>query len=121
MVATEVSGSLVVQSKNLLVVFDEETEKWNIPTDQGKRGELSADTAERALEEHTTCETKDMRYKKKLKTVFSADGEEFRLQPYHIEIDGEPEDAEWIELSQLDEKELAHPLAAIKEDIQESF
>lgn len=121
MVATEVSGSFVLKDKNLLMVKEEETGKLNIPSDTGKRGELSADTAERVVEEHIGCECVEMRYKKRLKTVFELEGDTYRLQPYHVEIEGEPDNAEWVHIEKLDEKELATPIESIKKEIKERF
>jgi ADP-ribose pyrophosphatase YjhB (NUDIX family) len=118
MVATQISGSLIVRDKNLLMIYNEETEKWNVPSGKGQRGELSADTAERLAEEHTGCESVADRYMGKLKTTFEMKGEEHTWQPYRVEIEGEPEEAEWVNLSEIESEEVAKPLAGIFEKLK---
>lgn len=113
MAVVEVSGSLIVRDKNLLMVFDEEREVWNIPTSRGKKGELSAETAERVAEECTGCSSEAVKYKKKFKNEYQKDGEVFRLQPFRTEIDGEPEEVEWVKVDELHSKDVAEPLEEI--------
>ncbi|MFB6208725.1 MAG: NUDIX domain-containing protein [Candidatus Nanohaloarchaea archaeon] len=121
MVVSEVSGSLIVREGKILMVFDEERESWSIPTAEGENGELSAETAERIAEEHTGCESEAVKYRKNLKNSFERDGEEFRLQPYSVEIEGEPESAEWKSTDSLDSHDLALAIESIAGKISEKF
>lgn len=121
MVATQISGSLIVRDKNLLMIYDEEQEVWNVPTDRGKKGELSAETAERIAEECTGCSSDATKYKGKLKTNFEINGEEHTWQPYTVEIEGEPEDAEWIKVEELHTVEVADPLSKIMEKLKKKL
>lgn len=118
MVATQVSGSLIVRDKNLLMVYDEEQDVWNVPTGIGKKGELSADTAERIAEECTGCPSDATKYKGKLKTSFTLEGEDHTWQPYTVEIEGEPEDVEWVNVDDLHRKDVAKPLDKIMEKLK---
>jgi ADP-ribose pyrophosphatase YjhB (NUDIX family) len=118
MVATQLSGSLIVRDKNLLMIYDEESDEWNVPNGRGQRGELSADTAERIAEEHTGCSSDATRYMSKLKTSFEAEGEEITWQPYMVEIEGEPEKAEWVNLGEIKEEQVAEPLQSIFEKLK---
>lgn len=121
MVATQVSGSLIVRDKNLLMVYDEDAEVWNVPTGQGKKGELSAETAERIAEEHTGCPSDTTKYKGKLKTSFEHEGEEHTWQPYTVEIEGEPENAEWVKVDDLHTRDVAKPLSKIMEKLKDKL
>ncbi len=116
MVATEISGSLIVRDKKILMMFDEE-EGWKVPSGTGKSGELGACTAERVAEEATNCSSEAVKYKKRLKTVFEQEGEKYTWQPYAVEVEGEPKKGEWVSLDELESKELATPLESIKEKI----
>jgi hypothetical protein len=118
MVTAEVSGSIIVRNKNILMISNEDGE-WNIPSDQAQRGELGSDTAERVAEDITDCSCQTLKYKKKLKTNFERDGEEVKWQPYTVEIEGEPQKGEWIPISKLDSKDLASPLKGITEKLSD--
>lgn len=118
MVTAEVSGSIIVRNKNILMISNEEG-KWNIPSDQAQRGELGSDTAERVAEDLTECSSHTLKYKKKLKTKYTEDGEQFKWQPYTVEIEGEPQEGEWVPISKLDSKDLASPLRKIKEKLSD--
>jgi len=45
----DVSAGLIVRDKKILVTFDESREVWDVPTAAGESGELSSQTAERAV------------------------------------------------------------------------
>lgn len=121
MVATQVSGSLIVRDKNLLMVYNEETDTWNVPSGRGERGELSSETAERVAEECTGCSSETQKYMSKLKTSFEADGEDITLQPYRVEIEGEPEEAEWVNLAELKAEQVAEPLRNVFEKLKDKI
>ncbi|MBY6293930.1 NUDIX domain-containing protein [Nanohaloarchaea archaeon H01] len=121
MVTDQVSGSLIVRDKNLLMVYDEKLDQWNVPTDKGKKGELSSEAAERIAEEKTGCSCDATKYRSKLKTTFTVDGEEIVWQPYDIEIEGETEDAEWVSIDSIDSKELAKPLNEITAKLKDKL
>lgn len=114
---SDISGGLIVQDKNLFMVFDEDNEVWNVPSQPGQPGEISADTAVRAVKKLTGCESSVSRYRSKLKTKFSKDGDEYTWQPYDIELNGEPENGEWVPVAELKERELATPLADITDKL----
>ena len=116
MVAVEVSGSLIVRDKTILMIETEEG-KLDVPSGQAEHGELGTDTAERVANEATQCSSKTLKYKKQLKTSFEKGGEEFKWQSYTVEIEGEPENGEWIPIHKLESKELVSPLKEIKEKL----
>lgn len=121
MVATQISGSLIVRDKNLLMIYNEKTEKWNVPSGPGKKGELSAETAERLAEEHTGCDSVAERYMGKLKTDFETSGEKKTWQPYMVEIEGSPEKAEWKKVDDLTTDDVAQPLNSIMGKLKDKF
>lgn len=116
MVTAEVSGSIIVRDKNILMVSNEDG-RWDIPSDRAQRGELGSDTAERVAEDLTHCSSHTLKYKKKLKTSFEKDGEELKLQPYTVEIEGEPQKGEWVPISKIGTRDLASPLEKIKDKL----
>ncbi len=118
MVTAEVSGSIIVRDKNILMISNDDGE-WNIPSDEAQRGELGSDTAERVAENITNCSCQTLKYKKKLKTNFERNGEELKWQPYTVEIEGEPQEGEWVPISKLDSKNLAAPLKSITEKLSD--
>ena len=118
MVTAEVSGSIIVRNKNILMISNEDGE-WSIPSDKAQRGELGSDTAERVAENITQCPSHTLKYKKKLKTNFERDDKELKWQPYTVEIEGEPEEGEWVPISKLGSKDLASPLENIKEKLSD--
>lgn len=115
--ASDVSGGIIVQDKNLYMVFDEENEEWNVPSSPGQPGELSADTAMKAVKKHTGCDASVSRYRSKLKTTFAQNGDEYTWQPYDIEIAGEPENGEWVPVAELRDRKLAAPLSEITDKL----
>jgi hypothetical protein len=114
---SEVSGSLIVRDKNLLMVFDEDREVWNVPAAERFSNEISADAAKRVSEEFTGCETEVLKYKKRLKTDYEMNGEEHVFQPYSVSISGEPDKGEWVPISKLKSMDLATPLAKIRDEL----
>lgn len=113
----EVSCGLVVRDKNLLMVFDDSSGVWNVPLTPGENGELSADAAERAVASLTGCESSVSRYRGRLKTEFQDGDEDVTLQPYSVEIKGEPENGEWVPISELSSRDLATPLGGIRDEM----
>lgn len=111
---SEVSGSLVVRDKSLLMVFSEEEQTWDVPSTVRFSNEISADAAERAAKELTGCDSHVLKYKKKLKTSFTAEGEEHKWQPYSVKIEGEPQNGEWVPISELGSRDLSAPLESVK-------
>lgn len=114
---TEVSAGLVKKGKNLLMIFDEETETWALPSERTESGELSADTAVRAVSQLTECECEVVRYHRNLKVEFLSQGEEFKMQAYTIDIQGEPEKGEWVPVSELSSRQLASPIEKIEDEL----
>ena len=117
---TEVSAGIVSKGKSVLMRFDDKTETWDLPTARSERGELSADTAERAIKE-LGGECESIRYRNKLKDNFELDGEDFTVQTFAIELLEEPEEAEWIHVDELEEKKLAPATKTIKEALIEKI
>lgn len=114
--STQVSTALVKNDKNLLMVFDE-VQGWKMPSASSRNGELSSDTAVRAVRNLTGCEHESIRYRQRLKTQVSRKGNQVTVQSYEIEIEGEPESGEWVHVSELQEKDLAPSVSNIKEKL----
>lgn len=114
---SEVSVGLVVRNKNLLMFFDEDEKEWNVPNASRKPGEVSADAAERVVETMTGCTATVSRYRGKIKKTKDHKGRELTVQPYSIDMEGEPENGQWVPVSELDAKNLAHPVEHISEEI----
>lgn len=118
MVIAEVSGSIIVRDKSILMVNDGDG-NWSVPLGQSQKGELGSDTARRIAEDLTGCSSHVIKYKKKLKTDFTRDGDRLKWQPYTVEIDGEPSRGEWIPVSRLGSKQLASPLNQVKDKLSD--
>lgn len=101
------------------MVQDTQTEKWNFPSADGRSDELSADTAQRAVKTLTQCETNVSRYRDRLKTRFNQEEQEITWQPYSIEIEGTPEQGEWVPVDQLESKDLVQPLEDMKDKLSD--
>lgn len=114
---SEISSGFVIRDSKILMFLDEESGKWNVPSEQRASGELSADAAARAVESAASCSCNVSRYRKRFKTVFESQGEETVWQPYAIELDESPQEGEWVHVSDLESKDLAQPLKEIKEKI----
>jgi len=113
----EVHSSLIVRDGKILMSFSEEKQTWSIPHDDGEKGELGADTAQRVAEEFTDCPSQVTKYRKRLKTEMVREEKSLVWQPYQVEIDGEPEEGEWVSLDKLKEKEMPAHIADIKDKI----
>ncbi|MFB6203783.1 MAG: NUDIX domain-containing protein [Candidatus Nanohaloarchaea archaeon] len=116
---TEISAGLVVQDGKILLTQDDETGVWGPPTGFTQDGELSEDVVRRVVSEMAGCECSILRYRQRLKNEFEVDGEKFTFQPFSAEIDSEPDNGEWVPLSQLESRELARPLHEIREEMTE--
>lgn len=117
MLVSEVYGSLIVREGRILMLYNEEKQLWDVPNDECVKGELGADAACRAAEEHTECQGEIIKYHKSLKTGLSKDGEELTWQPYEIDIKGSPDKGEWVPLDDLEEKSLMPHIEEIKDKI----
>lgn len=113
----EVSGSLIVRDQKILLLKKEGSENYKIPMGYGEEGELSADAAERVASEVTGCGSQVERYKKKLKNSFEDESEEITMQPYKVNIEGEPEQGEWVEMHRLSSINLHPALADLTEEV----
>ncbi len=114
---SEVSVGLVVKDRKLLMFFDDVSETWSVPQRDGTNGELTSVTAEKAVNQLTGCKSSVSKYRGKFKTTMVCEGKEVNWQPYSIEIEGEPENGQWIPLKEIKEKELAEPLTKVSEKI----
>ncbi len=112
----EISGGLVVRDKKLLMVEDDDG--WNIPAVEVS-GEICADAAREITEELTGCSCEVSRYESRLKTRFQFNGQEFVWQPYLLDINGEPDEGEWVPLAELTSRDLVQPLDQIKDKLVE--
>lgn len=117
MIMDEISGSLVIRDKKILMTFNEETETWEVPSGVRERGELSADAAERVTTEVTGCDSVTVRYKGKLKKTFERKGEEVVWQPYRVELEGDPSNCQWVPMKTLGSKKLAAPLDEVRDKL----
>lgn len=121
MAAIEVSSGLVVRNKNLLMFFDDENQSWDVPSINDVSGEICADAAERATTELTGCSSNVVRYQKKLKTQFDQEGDSVVWQPYLVDIEGTPEEGEWVPINEIESKELSGHLSRAKEKLLEQL
>lgn len=119
----DLSAGLIVRDKKLFMVFDEEKEKWDVPKAAGESGELSSDTAERAVKQHLDCGMNVTKYRGKLKTEVSHNEKLINWQPYSVEIDeeAEPENGKWISFDDITEDEVAEPLPELAEQMSKKF
>ena len=119
----DVSAGLIVRDKKILVTFDESREVWDVPTATGESGELSSQTAERAVEKAIGMGGEVTKYRGKLKTEISYEEELINWQPYSVEIEGEPEEGKWISLKEIDpeDEEIADPLPRLAEKMSKKF
>lgn len=112
---SEISSGLVVKNKTVLMV--QEGNQWNFPSADGKSDELSADTAQRAVTNLTGCDAEVSRYRDHLKTTFDKNETEFTWQPYSIEINGKPEEGEWVPIDEIESMELPSHLEKVREKL----
>lgn len=119
----EVSGGFVVREKKLLMI--NEGGEWNVPNKISTQGEISSDTAKRAVQEVMGRECTVRKYKSRLKTSFTKNGEEYSWKPYAVEIESEEtvetKEGEWVTLKEIEEKELAEPLEKTAEEVINRF
>jgi len=116
---SEISSGLVVKNKSVLMVQDEQTQQWDFPSADGRSDELSADTAERAVTDLTGCKAEVSRYRDRLKTRFDQDQKEMTWQPYSIDIEGTPENGEWVPVSDIESIELPAHLEKVREKLSD--
>lgn len=102
-----------------MMVFDSEEETWSIPSVKNVSGQICANAAAGATQQLTGCKSEVVRYQKKLKSNFSMEGREFVWQPYIINIEGEPQQGEWVPISDVGSKKLDSHLEKIKEKLVE--
>lgn len=121
MAITEISSGLIVRNKRLLMVFDDENQTWNVPSVNDVSGEICATAAERASTEITGCSSEVVRYQGDLKTRYNEGEKEFLWQPYIVDIEGEPENGEWVPISEIESKELSGHLHRAKDKILDKF
>ena len=117
----DISAGLIVRDKKLLMVFDDSKDKWNVPVAAGQEGELSSQTAERAVQKHLDCEGEVTKYRGKLKTEISHEEKLINWQPYSVEIEDDPETGKWIPFSDIREDEVAEPLPQLAEKMSKKF
>ena len=119
----DVSAGLIVRDKKILVTFDEARQPGDVPRAAGESGELSSQTAERAVENAIGMEGEVTKYRGKLKTEISYEEELINWQPYSVEIEGEPEEGKWISLKEIDpeDDEIADPLPRLAEKMSKKF
>jgi len=120
----EVAGGFLVKEKKLLMV-QEESGEWNVPSEVSDPGELSSDTALRAVKNVISAECFVHKYKSRMKTEYVEDDTEYSWKPYAVkleeeeEIDGRPEteEGEWVAVKEIKEKELAEPLEETADEV----
>lgn len=118
----EISGCLIHRNDKILMTYRQDIDAWSVPQGPRKKGELSAEAAERIAKNVTGCSPSVERYRQRFKTEFEVEGESFTWQPYSMELEGEPEDdAEWVPVDQLASRELAPPLANVAGKIQDKL
>ena len=106
---TSISAGFVKKEKKILMIQNQNG-KWEVPSTTNEQGELSSDTAERAVEELTESTCTVERYKKNLKTTCEENGEELNWQPYIVNINGDPQNGEWVPINELENLDLSAPL-----------
>lgn len=111
------SGSLVLRGNKILMFYNEQEDFWDVPSGKRQETELSADAASRVTEQFTGCSSKVQKYQRKFKTTFQSKEGEATWQPYMVEIDGSPEDGEWVETEKIESRQLSPPLQEISEKL----
>ena len=107
----EVAGGFVVREKKLLLV-EEDSGKLNVPSAISEPGELSSDTALRAVEEVTGAECEVHKYKSRMKMEYVRDDTEYSWKPYAVKMDedAEIENGQWIPVKEIKDHDLAEQL-----------
>ena len=111
MTVTSISAGLIVQSKKLLVFYNEEEEAWDVPSARPEKGEISADAAQRIAKNFSGADCSVTKYRKNLKTEVSGE----TWNPYVVKINGEPQKGEWISKAEIKERELVPHIEEMKE------
>lgn len=115
----EVSGGFIVREKKLLMVENEG--KWTVPSELSSSGEISSDTAKRAVENVIDRECTVRKYKSRLKVEYEKNGEEYSWKPYAVEVETEEtfnvEGAEWVPIKELQDRQLSEPLEKTAEEV----
>lgn len=114
----EVAGGFVVKDKKLLMI-QEESGCWNVPSEVSESGELSSDTALRAVEKVTGTDCEVHKYKSRMKTTYTEEETEYAWQPYAVNMDEEDqtENGEWVPVKEIKERELATPLEETADEV----
>lgn len=118
---TDFSAGLVIQEKKILMVFNEEEETWTLPSTTTNSGELSSQTAERAVEEALGTKANAEKYMKKMKVTVEQEEGESMWHPYVVDIDSEPEKGEWKDTSEFSTLKLEEPVSQVAEKIEDRF
>ncbi|MFP4229776.1 MAG: hypothetical protein ACLFRK_01385 [Candidatus Nanohaloarchaea archaeon] len=115
----EVSGGFVVREKKLLMVESEDG--WTVPSKISEPGEISSDTARKAVENVSGLDCTVRKFKSRLKTTYVQNGEDYSWKPYAVEIESEEavetENGEWVPVKELPELELVPPLEKTAEEV----
>lgn len=116
----EIAGGFVVRNKKLLMI-KEESGCWNVPSEKSDAGELSSDTALRAVKNVIQAECEVHKYKSRMKTEFEEDGKKYSWKPYEVNIDektqAETEKRKWVPVKEIKQKELAKPLQQTADEV----
>lgn len=119
--ARDFSGSLILRRNKILMFFNEEEDFWDIPSGKRQEGELSADAASRITREFTGCGSEVKKHQAKFKTSFKTEEDKTKLQPYLVDIKGQPERGEWIKKEEITSRNLSPPLQNIGEQLAEKL
>jgi len=116
----EVAGGFVVKDKKLLMI--EEDGEWNVPSKISEPGELSSDTALRAVQEITGTECEVHKYKSRMKMEYVEDGTEYSWKPYAVKMAEEDaaedvQEGEWVPVKEIKERDLAEPLEETADEV----
>jgi 8-oxo-dGTP diphosphatase len=115
----QIAGTVIIEDKNILLLYREDEQHWEVPGGKVEDGESPTDAAEReATEEIGVAVSLEKPF---YTGEFQHDGEIFVWHAYLAEIEeGEPEiqedkfkKLEWFKGSELDELELAPNLEMI--------
>jgi len=117
----EVAGGFVVEDKKLLLV-EEESGKLNVPSAVSEPGELSSDTALRAVEKVTGTDCEVHKYKSRMKMEYEREDTEYSWKPYAVKMSEEEgveeaENGQWIPVKEIKEHDLAEPLEETADEV----
>lgn len=108
-IMSSISAGFVKRENKILMVQNQQG-VWSVPQTINESGELSSETAVRAVKEQTQADCSVERYKKDLKTTCKEDGEELNWQPYVIDMKEDPKQGKWISIKELEDLEISAPL-----------